>query len=78
MRLDATVDAAYFSLQPVIAAGEAVEQVILERPGGQIILDFNPSGHLLGVEVLGAHNLLSDSTIGTAEPVTDRAGEHTS
>ena len=75
IRLDASVDAAYFSIQPVIAADEAVEQVILPRRGGQIILDFNPHGHLLGVEVLGANNLLSDATISSAEPVDDRADE---
>jgi len=77
MRLDASVDAAYFSIQPVSAAGEAVEQVILQRRGGQVILDFSSDGHLLGVEVLGAHQLLSDATIRSAEPLDDRAAEPT-
>lgn len=72
LRFDASVDAAYFSIQPFIAAREAVEQVVLERPGGQVILDFSPDGHLLGVEVLGAHNLLSDATLRGAGPVGDQ------
>lgn len=77
MRRDESVDAAYFSIQPVIAAGEAVDQVLLQRSGGQIILDFNSDGHLLGVEVLGAHNLLSEATISSAEPLDDRADQST-
>lgn len=77
MRRDASVDAAYFSIQPVTTAGEAVEQVLLQRPGGQIILDFNSDGHLLGVEVLGAHTLLSEATILSAEPLDDRADQST-
>lgn len=53
------------------------QQVLLQRPGGQINLDFNSDGHLLGVEVLGAHNLLSEATISSAESLDNRADQST-
>jgi uncharacterized protein YuzE len=36
--------------------------------GGEIILDFNDAGHLLGVEVLGASAVLSPDVIAAAVP----------
>ena len=54
MRLtyDDEVDAAYLELED-IADGTAVENVAVERPGrGDIILDFDADGRLLGVEVI--------------------------
>ncbi|MGO1285432.1 MAG: NUDIX domain-containing protein [Brevibacterium yomogidense] len=60
---DAQADAAYFPLVSHIGHGEAVENTVIERPGGTIILDFDADGRLLGVEVVGARTLLRDSTL---------------
>ncbi|MFC5272471.1 NUDIX domain-containing protein [Brachybacterium sacelli] len=60
---DAQADAAYFSLVSHIGHGEAVENTVIERPGGTIILDVDADGRLLGVEVVGARTLLRDSTL---------------
>lgn len=60
---DPNADAAYFHVAPRISNGEAVEQHIVDRPQGEIILDFNCDGELLGIEILGARALLSQATI---------------
>ena len=60
---DANADAAYFPVAGRVGAGESVESVVIERSTGTVILDFNPEGRLLGVEVLGARSLLTTSTI---------------
>lgn len=61
--VDSEADAAYFPIAPSIGAGEAVENVIIERPQGTIILDFDVQGRILGVEVVGARALLTPPTI---------------
>ena len=62
------VDAAYLSVSGHIADGEAVEQVVLGREGrGQVVLDFDADGRLLGVEVLGASALLRPDALAAAE-----------
>jgi uncharacterized protein YuzE len=56
MRLtyDDEANAAYLELED-ITEGTAVENVVVERPGrGDIVLDFDADGRLLGVEVIGA------------------------
>lgn len=58
--LDVEADAAYIRIEPVIADGSSVENIIIERDNGTIILDMDKDGRLLGVEVLGASQLLSD------------------
>lgn len=50
---DPTADAAYVSLR-AIAPGEARENVVIDRSGGAVVLDFNDSGTLLGIKILGA------------------------
>lgn len=56
---DEEVDAAYISLVPSPEAGEAVEQVVIGRaPKGEVVLDFDKNGFLLGVEIIGASDLL--------------------
>ena len=62
---DETVDASYLALRE-IQAGEAVEQVVVERDGGEVILDFSAAGELLGVEVLGAHRILPSTILAQA------------
>ena len=55
---DPAADAAYIEFRH-IEPGEAVENVVIERPGlGDVVLDFNASGTFLGVEVIGAAALL--------------------
>lgn len=53
-------DTAYVSLVAHIADGAAVSQVPVEAPGGEadLTLDFDASGHLLGIEVIGARAAL--------------------
>lgn len=61
LRHDPEVDAAYVTIGAPIRAGEAVRQVPVPLPDdlpGELILDFDRDGHLLGVEILGASALL--------------------
>jgi len=56
MTYDSDADAAYLAIGDEVADGSAVENVVIERPGrGDIVLDFDADGRLLGVEVIGAH-----------------------
>lgn len=66
---DPEADAAYFDVSPIIAPGDAVEQLMIERKKGLIVLDFDKKGRLLGVEVIGARKLLSRKTIAAATEV---------
>jgi len=60
-------DCAYFQVAPSVAAGEAIEQVVVEREGrGDIVLDFDSAGRLLGVEIVGALALLTTETLETS------------
>lgn len=65
--IDPSVDAAYVPVAPAISTGEAVENVVIERPAGTIVLDFDAQGRLLGVEILGASALLTPLTIADSE-----------
>ncbi|AGZ44203.1 DUF2283 domain-containing protein [Actinoplanes friuliensis] len=69
MRLtyDDEANAAYLEIED-IAEGTAVENVVVERPGrGDIILDFDAAGRLLGVEVIGATALVRTTALDAAE-----------
>ena len=68
MRLtyDNEANAAYLELDD-IAEGTAVENVVVQRPGrGDIVLDFDADGRLLGVEVIGATALLPTTALDAA------------
>ncbi|GAB4060152.1 DUF2283 domain-containing protein [Catellatospora paridis] len=55
---DADADAAYVSLFPVPAGGVR-ENVVVERKGrGDIVLDFDEDGFLVGIEIIGAGGLI--------------------
>ncbi|NYI70806.1 uncharacterized protein YuzE [Naumannella cuiyingiana] len=41
------------------------------RPSGTIVLDFDDAGHLLGVEVLGATELLTDAARARLTDIAD-------
>ena len=61
IQYDDIADAAYVTLGEEIKPGEATMQVDVALPdgvGGQVILDFDESGHLLGIEIIGAKALL--------------------
>ena len=67
---DWSADAAYFNISPRIKAGEAVRQDVHEIDGrGEVILDFDKDGKLLGVEILGAKSLLRPSTLKQAKRI---------
>ena len=67
---DRSADAAYFNISPRINAGEAVRQDVHEIDGrGEVILDFDEDGKLLGVEILGAKSLLRPSTLKQAKRI---------
>ena len=66
---DRAVDAAYIYLVPTIAPG-AVKRTYPCDPSevnGEINLDFNAAGHLVGIEVLGASRKLSMDLLNEAE-----------
>jgi uncharacterized protein YuzE len=70
MTFDSQADAAYLAVAPHIRAGSAVENVVVERDGrGDIVLDFDADGRLLGVEVIGASALLSAAVLAAADPI---------
>jgi uncharacterized protein YuzE len=62
------VDAAYIYLVDVIGAGKALKTYPCdpEAVGGTINLDFDETGQLLGIEVLGARRLLPASLLSQA------------
>jgi uncharacterized protein YuzE len=64
---DVEANAAYLELDDV-AEGSAVENVVIQRPSqGDIVLDFDADGHLLGIEVIGATELLRTAVLETAD-----------
>lgn len=67
---DHTVDAAYIAFVDEIADGAVTQQLhSLATPGelGEVTLDFDENGRLLGVEVLGATNVLPTEVLAVAE-----------
>ncbi|TQS41034.1 DUF2283 domain-containing protein [Cryptosporangium phraense] len=66
--VDLEADAAYVEIADDVKDGEAVEQVVIDRPGrGDVVLDFDVDGHLLGVEIIGAAGLLRRSVLVAAD-----------
>jgi uncharacterized protein YuzE len=66
---DAEANAAYIYLKE-IAAGDARYQVGVQHPAprGQIVLDFDADGTLIGIEVLDAKEGLPAELLDAAEP----------
>ncbi len=63
---DSQANAAYIDIDEDVAEGSVVENVVIERPGrGDIVLDIDAEGYLLGVEVIGA----SDSSPCRSSPL---------
>jgi uncharacterized protein YuzE len=69
---DAAADAAYVSLVETIGDGEAATQIhSIMTPGdrGEVALDFDADGRLLGVEVLNASAVLPAAVLADAVPI---------
>jgi uncharacterized protein YuzE len=56
-----------------VGDGEAVVQIVVddERLAGTVVLDLDAAGRLLGVEVLGASDVLRPETLQQAVSATD-------
>ena len=67
---DDEANAAYVELEDDATVGSAVENIVVERPGrGDIVLDFDAEGRLLGVEVIGARELLRTAVLNAANQI---------
>jgi uncharacterized protein YuzE len=65
---DDEANAAYIELEDDVAEGSSVENVLVERPGrGDIVLDFDAHGRSLGVEILGATELLHPAVLNATD-----------
>ncbi|MFJ3792547.1 DUF2283 domain-containing protein [Kitasatospora sp. NPDC090091] len=65
---DPDVDAAMIYLMDSVKSGEAVEQVVVDVPGpGELVLDFDSSGRILAIEVIGASRLLPERLVAESE-----------
>jgi uncharacterized protein YuzE len=66
---DASADAAYIELAGPLGDGQSASQIhSLVTPGGrgEVALDFDDAGRLLGIEVLGASAVLPASVLAGA------------
>ncbi|MGO2748577.1 MAG: DUF2283 domain-containing protein [Pseudoclavibacter sp.] len=75
---DSEADAAYIAIGRKVRNGEAVQQVpgISDPRGlGEITLDFDSAGHLIGVEVLGASRLLREEDLGLSSDAAPTESE---
>lgn len=71
---DPEVDAVYIQLVDEILPGQASEQIqSIVTPGGkgEVTLDFDANGKMLGVEVLNAKEVLPESVIHSATKITN-------
>lgn len=75
VHFDPEADAAYVYVVDGIGPGEALQQVWVEddRLRGDVILDLDAAGFLLGVEVLGATAQLGPATLTSATTPADGA-----
>jgi uncharacterized protein YuzE len=65
---DSETNAAYLAIEHDIPSGSATENVLVERAGrGDIVLDFSSAGHLLGVEIISARELLGAAVLSAAD-----------
>ena len=60
IEIDPEVDAAYITLQPV-GDGAAVRQIVMDdkRLAGEVVLDLDAEGRLLGIELIGYRSMLT-------------------
>jgi uncharacterized protein YuzE len=68
MTFDREANAAYIFLEEASRQSRSVENVVVERDGkGDIVLDFDADGRLLGIEIIGAAELVDGSVLAAAE-----------
>lgn len=60
---DAEADALDMTLVSEVAPGRSVGNEVVETAGGTVLLDFDETGKLVGVEVLGATKLLDGEVL---------------
>lgn len=74
MTHDAEADAAYIYLVDQVSRGEVaysrVANIPLDRAA--LTIDFDEGGRVLGIEVLGASQVLRDETVQAADDITRR------
>ena len=71
---DPEVDAVYIQLVDKVSPGQASEQIhsILTHGGkGEVTLDFDANGKMLGIEILNAKEVLPESAIHSATTITN-------
>ncbi|TMR21688.1 DUF2283 domain-containing protein [Nonomuraea turkmeniaca] len=66
-------DVAYIYLVEEIGQGEAESQFLVEREGmpGEVVLDFDAEGRLLGLEVIGASAILRPEVLAWSDEDDD-------
>ena len=62
---DAQADAAYLKLLDGVTGRSSDQRSIAVPDRGEIVLDFNLEGHLVGIEVIGARELLPPELLGS-------------
>lgn len=72
MTHDSEANAAYIYLVEQIAFGEVARTAVadIELTNASINVDFDSAGRVLGIEILGADQILRDQTIQSAEDIT--------
>jgi uncharacterized protein YuzE len=65
---DAQADAAYLKRLDGVPGGSSDQRSIAVADRGEIVPDFNLEGHLVGIEVIGARELLPPELLGSCEP----------
>lgn len=66
---DPTANAAYVTLGEALRSEQSAAQHVVDLPAGapgEVILDFDNAGRLIGVEVLGAREMLRPEVIAKA------------
>jgi uncharacterized protein YuzE len=76
---DAAANAAYVYLSPdgtpdIVARTYACDPLDVQ---GQINLDFDPAGHLIGIEILGARSKLSPHVLRQADAIGEPVPQET-
>lgn len=71
---DSDANAAYIYLVEEIGRGEVARTCVADiaMDNGAITIDFDAEGRVLGIEVLGANQVLRAETIRAAEDITRR------
>jgi uncharacterized protein YuzE len=67
-------DAAYIYLTPIPPGAAVRQEHVTGEAKGELILDFDRVGRLLGIEVLGASRYLPPSVIAAAESIGGESG----